>query len=76
MDRGYDALVYYEYFLNNQEKFVIRATKKRNVCYKGETRNILDVAKLFKVNTVRFQDRKAVTSNAKPNHTSVSAQIS
>ena len=48
LDRGYDGLAYYEYFLKNQEKFVIRAKINRSVCYKGETCNILEVAKLFK----------------------------
>jgi hypothetical protein len=48
LDRGYDALVYYEYFLEAQEKFIIRATKNRNVRFKKETRNILEVAKQFK----------------------------
>lgn len=48
LDRGYDGLTYYEYFLKNHEKFIIRAKKDRNVCYKGETINILEVAKLFK----------------------------
>jgi hypothetical protein len=48
LDRGYDALNYYEYFLQAQEQFIIRAKTNRHVCYKGETRNILEVAKLLK----------------------------
>ena len=48
LDRGYDALVYYEYFLKAQEKFIIRAKTNRHVCYRGDTQNILEVAKLFK----------------------------
>ena len=48
LDRGYDGLTYYKYFLKNHENFVIRAKKDRNVCYKGKTYNILEVAKLFK----------------------------
>jgi len=48
LDRGYDALTYYEYFLKAQEQFIIRATKNRNVKYKGETVNILNLAKRFK----------------------------
>ena len=59
LDRGYDALVYYEYFLRAQEYFIIRATKNRRVCYKGETRNILEVAKLFKGKyRIDFKDKK------------------
>lgn len=48
MDRGYDANIYYEYFLKNNEKFVIRAKKNRNVEYKGKTQNIMEVAKQHK----------------------------
>jgi hypothetical protein len=48
LDRGYDALTYYEYFLKENEMFIIRSKKNRDVRYKGETRNILDVARLFK----------------------------
>jgi len=48
LDRGYDALTYYEYFLKNKERFVIRAKKNRNIFYKGETCNIMDVANQFK----------------------------
>lgn len=59
LDRGYDALVYYEYFLKRQEKFIIRATKNRNVCYKDETRNTLEVAKLYKGKyRIDFKDKK------------------
>lgn len=47
-DRGYDANVYYEYLLKNDEKFVIRAKNNRNVIYKGKTINILEIAKRFK----------------------------
>lgn len=66
MDRGYDALVYYEYFLKKQEKFIIRATKNRNVCYNGETRNILEVAKLFKGKyRIDFKDKKGRTIECK-----------
>jgi hypothetical protein len=66
MDRGYDALVYYEYFLKNQEKFIIRATKNRNVCYKDETRNILEVAKLYKGKyRIDFKDKKGRTVECK-----------
>ena len=48
MDRGFDNNRYYEYFIRNGENFIIRAKKNRNVIYNGETRNILDVANLFK----------------------------
>ena len=48
LDRGYDALVYYSYFIKETEAFIIRCKKNRNIIYKEETRNILDVANQFK----------------------------
>lgn len=48
LDRGYDALAYYEYFFRAQEKFIIRAKKNRDVKHKGETINILKLANKFK----------------------------
>lgn len=47
-DRGYDNNTYYEYLIKNNEKFIIRAKKNRDVIYKGEKINILDLAKKFK----------------------------
>jgi hypothetical protein len=59
LDRGYDNLEYYKYFLKNNEKFIIRAMKDRNVRYKGETRNIMEVAKQFKGKyRIDFKDKK------------------
>jgi len=59
LDRGYDALAYYEYFIRNNEAFVIRATKNRDVRYKKETKNILKVANQFKGKyRIDFHDRK------------------
>ena len=66
LDRGYDALVYYEYFLKNREKFIVRAKTNRNVCFKGETLNILDVAKRFKGKyRIDFKDKKGKTISCK-----------
>ena len=48
LDRGYDGLDYYKYFIKNREAFVIRATKNRSVRYKNKTENILKVANQFK----------------------------
>ncbi|WP_432650562.1 hypothetical protein [Huintestinicola sp.] len=48
MDRGYDCNRYYEYFINHNEKFIIRAKKNRNVIYKGKTVNILELTNRFK----------------------------
>ena len=59
LDRGYDALVYYEYFLKSREKFIIRATKNRNVQHKGKTVNILTLAKRYKGKyVIDFKDKK------------------
>lgn len=48
MDRGYDANVFFEYFIDRREKFVIRAKKTRSVVHKGNTVNILELADQFK----------------------------
>lgn len=48
LDRGYDAMIYYEYFFKKNEKFIIRTKKNRSVIYKGKTLNIMEVAQLFK----------------------------
>ena len=59
LDRGFDTLIYYEYFLRAREKFIIRAKKNRSVRFKGETRNILEVANLFKGKyRIDFKDKK------------------
>ena len=47
-DRGYDANIYFKYLLKHNELFVIRVNNNRNVLYKGETINILALAKRFK----------------------------
>ena len=47
-DRGYDNNIYYEYLIKNDEKFIIRAKKNRDVIYKGKRVNILELAKKFK----------------------------
>lgn len=48
LDRGYDSLEFYKYFLMNNEKFITRAKQNRNVLYHCETINILDVANKYK----------------------------
>lgn len=59
MDRGYDANIYYKYFLKNNEPFVIRAKKNRDVIYKGKTKNILEVAEQFKGKlALKFKDKQ------------------
>jgi len=46
-DRGYDNNNFYEYLIDNKEKFIIRAKKNRDVFYKGERINILALANKF-----------------------------
>jgi len=48
LDRGFHANDYYRYFLKNDEKFVIRAKKNRNVIYKNKTQKIIAVANCYK----------------------------
>ena len=58
MDRGFDNNRYYRYFIESDEKFIIRAKKNRNVKYKGKTENILDVASKFKGKyALKFMDK-------------------
>jgi hypothetical protein len=58
LDRGFDANDYYRYFLKNDEKFVIRTKKNRNVIYRNKTKNIMDVANLYKGNyRMDFMDK-------------------
>lgn len=58
LDRGFDANDYYRYFLKNDEKFVIRSKKNRNVIYNGKVQNIIDVAGKYKGNyRMDFKDK-------------------
>lgn len=52
LDRGFDANEYYNYFLEHNEYFIIRAKKSRNIIYNNEKQNIMNVAKNFKGNFV------------------------
>ena len=66
IDRGYDCNTYYRYFIKNQEKFIIRAKKNRNVIYKGETVNILDLANRFKGKyKLEYTDKSGINRNVK-----------
>lgn len=66
MDRGFDNNRYYEYFLKNSEKFIIRAKKNRSVIYKGKTINILKLANKFKGKyKLDFKDKNGVKREVK-----------
>ena len=65
-DRGYDANVYYKYLIRNQEKFVIRAKKNRDVIYQGKTVNILTLANRFKGKYgLKFRKKNGVIADCK-----------
>lgn len=66
MDRGYDCNIYYRYFIKNEEKFIIRAKKNRNVIYKNETVNILKLAERFKGKyKLEYKDKSGINRNVK-----------
>jgi len=48
MDRGFDCNEFYGYFIENKERFVIRAKMNRNVIYNGKSENILKTVGRFK----------------------------
>jgi hypothetical protein len=59
LDRGFDALTYYAYFLKARELFIIRAKKNRDVKHNGETANIMELAKRYKGKyRIDFKDKK------------------
>jgi len=66
LDRGYDVNMYYEYFLDRDEKFVIRVKKNRDVLYNGEKINIYDLAKKFKGKySLKFQNKNGLKVECK-----------
>lgn len=66
LDRGFDGNDYYRYFIKNDEKFVIRAKKNRNVIYKGKSENIMDVANMYKGNyRMDFMDKHGKRTECK-----------
>lgn len=48
LDRGYDNNQFYEQFTNNNEKFVIRAKRNRDVIHSGKVINIFKLANKYK----------------------------
>ena len=66
MDRGYDCNRYYEYFIKQDEKFIIRAKKNRNVIYKDKTVNILKLANQFKGKyKLEYRDKSGINRSVK-----------
>ena len=73
LDRGFDANEYYRYFLKNDEKFVIRAKKNRNVIYRNKTQNIIDAANFYKGNyRMDFIDKRGKRIECKISYIPVS----
>lgn len=73
LDRGFDGNEYYKYFLNNNEKFVIRAKKNRNVIYNGKKQNIMKVAERYKGNyRMDFIDKHGKKINCKISYIPIS----
>jgi hypothetical protein len=73
MDRGYDANVYYKYYLKNKEQFIIRAKGNRSVKYKGKTMNILELANKYKgKHSLKFKGKKGETINCKVSYIPIS----
>jgi len=65
-DRGYDNNDFYEYLIDNKEKFIIRAKKNRDVFYKGERINILALANKFKGKfCLKFKRKNGITADCK-----------
>lgn len=64
LDRGFDANVYFQYFLHKdrKEKFIIRIKMNRMVIHQGKSMNVLDVANRYKGKyAITFQDKKKKT---------------
>lgn len=65
-DRGYDNNRYYEYLIANQEKFIIRAKKNRDVIYKDEKINIMELAEKFKGKySLKFKNKGGLSVDCK-----------
>jgi hypothetical protein len=84
LDRGFDALIYYEYFIKARELFVIRSKKNRNVRHNGKTINIMELANQYKGKySIKFKDKKgkdihckiAVVPVSLPKHPKVSLHL-
>ena len=66
LDRGFDTLTYYEYFLKARELFIIRAKKNRDVTHNGETVNIMAIANRYKGKyRMDFKDKKGENISCK-----------
>ncbi len=75
MDRGYDANIYYKYYLKQGENFIVRAKKNRNVIHKGKTVNILELSNRYKGKyAMSFNGREGRIINCKISYVPISLQ--
>lgn len=76
MDRGYDANIYYKYYLKQGENFIVRAKKNRNVIHKGKTVNILELSNRYKGKyAMSFNGREGRIINCKISYVPISLPI-
>lgn len=72
LDRGYDANVYFQYFVDHNERFIVRLKENRHVTYKGESMSPKDLAMKFKGKyAFTFQDKHGKTIPCKLTHVPV-----
>lgn len=65
-DRGYDNSLFFKRLIDQNESFIIRTKKNRDVIYKGKRLNILELAKRFKGKySLKFQKKNGFTANCK-----------
>ena len=65
-DRGYDNNLYFKRLIDQNEKFIIRTKKNRDVIYKGKRLNILELAKRFKGKySLKFQKKNGFKANCR-----------
>jgi hypothetical protein len=65
-DRGFDTNDFYRDLIDNDERFVIRAKKNRNVIYKSQPINIMILAKRFKGKyRLKFRKKNGIQADCK-----------
>jgi hypothetical protein len=65
-DRGYDNNLFFERLIDAEETFIIRTKKNRDVIYKGNKINILELAKRFKGKySLKFEKKNGFIADCK-----------
>jgi len=66
LDRGFDANIYYEEFIDHKEKFVIRAKTNRSVLHKGALVNIMKLTDQYKGKySLKFRKKDGMLADCK-----------